>query len=419
MPGAIRISRKSTLLFSLSIIFAAGLATLYLQSERTFYFWDYASYADKAFNTSSIFVQNPLAALRSVYFSTGLEYNDYFALPLIPLILLFKYSRLGYILGLALVYYIPLAIIYGKIARTLFPAVLNIGWITFFIGLAIPPLWVSALRGFPDLGASLLIATAVLIYLQDPELKQWLKRGLLIGFFSALAMVFRRHFAYSSVALFFCVGITSFIRALSTGKWKILAALRAPVSGSPLVGRLSGTNYVTLYQSYALAPPQVSAFFVGAYGILWVLAIGGLIAGVYEYRVKPNRAGIGVAQLSFIPLFGVVSFVLWILVPRQASVQYTLHLAPFIIIGIAALTAWMISRLRSNTRVITLSGLAFVLGGNLWAGLAPTSLVPIQTIFNYPPLYRADYDEVVRLTAYLRRAAAGGKKIYVVRILRS
>ncbi len=90
MPGAIRISRKSTLLFSLSIIFAAGLATLYLQSERTFYFWDYASYADKAFNTSSIFVQNPLAALRSVYFSTGLEYNDYFALPLIPLILLFS-----------------------------------------------------------------------------------------------------------------------------------------------------------------------------------------------------------------------------------------------------------------------------------------------------------------------------------------
>ena len=210
--------------------------------------------------------------------------------------------------------------------------------------------------------------------------------------------------------------ILAVLRSVITQLGAALVAfvLTVSLAAPSLVGRLSGTNYVTLYQSYALAPPQVSAFFVGAYGILWVLAIGGLIAGVYEYRVKSNLAGIGVAQLSFIPLFGVVSFVLWILVPRQASVQYTLHLDPFIIIGIAALTAWMISRLRSNTRVIALSGLAFVLGGNLWAGLAPTSLVPIQTTFNYPPLYRADYDEVVRLTAYLRRAAAGGKKIYVV-----
>ena len=168
-----KLSAKSLGLFLIIIFFAGLLTTIYVSSEHIFYWWDFAFYKEIAVNTSKMFVQNPFQALKTVYFSTWLDYNYYFALPLIPFMELFKYSRLGYIISLVFVYHIPMLIVAGSIARKILPASPYAGWVVLFTGVFIPELWVSIFRGYPDTGAVLLVAIAITIYLQDMELKKW------------------------------------------------------------------------------------------------------------------------------------------------------------------------------------------------------------------------------------------------------
>jgi len=430
-----KLSEKSLGLFLIIIFFAGLLTTIYVSSEHIFYWWDFAFYKEIAVNTSKMFVQNPFQALKTVYFSTWLDYNYYFALPLIPFMELFKYSRLGYIISLVFVYHIPMLIVAGSIARKILPASPYAGWVVLFTGVFIPELWVSIFRGYPDTGAVLLVAIAITIYLQDMELKKWRFQLPMIGVLSGLAIIFRRHFAYNVASLLFSIGVVLFLFNLQNSQknWRkflsgclnilirmqiILAflVLSVVLLAPGLFLNIIYVNYLNLYSSYSLDTFQIFIYFLKAYGVLWFLAFFGFASGIPKIQkiFQPESEKTDQRSLFFILLFGMTSAIVWITVPRQTGAQYVLHVALPIILGISMLVTWLITKSKTNIKWLTICGISLVFGYNLWAGLAPAHLVPISTTLNFPPLYRTDYDEVARLVTYLRKINSGKGNIYVV-----
>ncbi len=422
-------------LFLIVIFFAGFLTTLYVSNEHIFYWWDYAFYKEIADDTSRMFIQNPFQALKAVYFSTWLDYNYYFALPLIPFMELFKYSRLGYIIGLVFVYHIPMLIVSGHIARRIFPSHTYAGWITIFTGALIPAFWASAFRGYPDTGAVLLIAVAIVIYLLDMELKKWRLQLPVIGILCGLAIIFRRHFAYNVASLLFSIGAFLLFFALQRSEknwrkglsefWNVLIKMQIILAflvlsivllAPGLLLNIIYVNYLSLYSSYSLNPFQVFVYFLKTYGVLWFLVVLGFASGIPKIQKVFQLEGENADQksLCFILLFGVTSVFIWVAIPRQTGTQYMLHVALPILLGISALIVWVIIKPKTLVHWLLTPGIFLLLGYNLWAGLAPVHLVPIPTTLNHPPLYRPDYDEVARLVAYLREIAGGNGSIYIV-----
>jgi hypothetical protein len=427
-------SLKSLGLWLGVILCAACITCWYIANERVFYFWDYAFYMDMASGVSKMFNQNPIQALETIYLSTALDYNYYFTLPLVPFLQIFKYSRLGYILGLVFVYHIPTMVAFGYVVRKIFPSVPYSGWVTILVGLSIPALWASIFQGFPDIGAVFLITLTLVVYLQDMELKQWQFQLPMIGAISALVIIFRRHFAYSVVSFWFSMGVFFiYVSIRNSGKnWKnffcacwntfvkttiifafFLLALILLAPG--LLLKMFYTNYLNLYESYASYPHQVFIFFFTAFGILWLLTSLGFLASVEKiqafFRFDVNN--IHGRSLNFILFFGLTSLGVWVFIPRQIDVHYVLHVAPFVVVGI---TAFAIMTLNIKTIYHTLANgfVVLLLIYNLWAGLAPANLVPVPTTLSYPPLYREDYDEIKNLVNYLRRTAGRDGYIYIV-----
>lgn len=427
-------SLKSLGLWLVVILFAASLTSWYVANERVFYFWDYAFYMDMASGVSKLFNQDPIQALERIYLSTALDYNYYFTLPLVPFLGIFKYSRFGYLLGLVFVYHIPTMIASGYLVRKIFPSVPYSGWVTILVGLSIPTLWASIFQGFPDIGAVFLITLALVVYLQDMELKRWQFQLPMIGAISALVIIFRRHFAYSVVSFWFSIGVFFiYISIRNSGKnWKkILCAswkafvkmtiifafflLTLSLLAPGLLFKMVYTNYLSLYESYASYPHQVFIFFFTAFGILWLLASFGFLTSAEKiqalFRFQVNS--IHGRSLNFILFFGLTSLCVWVFIPRQIDVHYVLHVAPFVVVGT---TAFAIMMLNTQTIYHTLTNgfIVLLLIYNLWAGLAPANLVPVPTTLSYPPLYREDYDEIKNLVNYLRKTAGRDGYIYVV-----
>jgi hypothetical protein len=322
-------------------------------------------------------------------------------------------------------------IVTGAIAKKLIPVPsCAISWITIFIALTIPAIWLPIFRGYPDTGAVLLIAAAILAYVQDIRLRKWWWQVPSIGIFCAFGIIFRRHFVYSVIALFVSIGLTLFF--ISLLQWKrepkkifleiakqwlklggagIICLLTLFLIARPFILRALETNYSALYQSYNVPILEVAKYFFMDYGIILWLFVGiGLIIGIYKrLLVRPIAL--------FIVLFGGLSFLQWIVIVRQMGVHYPLHLALAVMLGLSAF-GWILWNIRTaHIRWAAMSIFAGLLVLNLFAGLAPihlSSSVSQVLALNQPPLYRDDYDEVARFIAYLRQITEPGQMIYVV-----
>ena len=99
-----------------AMLFAFVLCVVYVRTERTVHFWDFAGYHNLVWRTASAFRESVAAGIVFVHDSLGQSYNALFALPLAPLQALFGSSRLTYVLSVALVYHVPYAVVLGLIA---------------------------------------------------------------------------------------------------------------------------------------------------------------------------------------------------------------------------------------------------------------------------------------------------------------
>ncbi|MEG3843686.1 hypothetical protein [Microcoleus sp. herbarium14] len=441
----------------LLLLFLATIAvtSIYVSSERTFYWWDYAGYNTATVNTANLFRDSPTQAWREVIQSLSKEKNLLISLPLVPFILLFGESRLSYILSVSLIYLLPFRLLLGAISARLIPVYPRaVFWSTVWLSLLIPMSWIPTLRGYLDTGGCVFVALAILVYLQDVKLKNWWKIPL-IGCFLAAAVLFRRHFAYSAIAFFGAATLQIFIEFIVLKYRRDTAmpcpknqdtAVPFPYVDSPknqdtavpfpyrllfesgvklgLIGATSlailmlvagdftrsavTVDYRNLYAAWSLPVNDILTRYADFYGLgTWLLVAIGFSAGMLT-RIMASDAAI------FIVLFTILSLIEWLLVLRYGYLHYTIHVTPIVLLGLSAFfwTTWL--TLKGKVRYLMLGVAGLYLMVNAVLGLIPVKL-NLSKLFvaNFPPLVRSDYGEVVKLVEFLRKIAPNQELIYI------
>lgn len=414
----------------LVVLVTVGVTSIYVSSERTFYWWDYAGYNTATVNTANLFRDSPQKALAGVIESLAKEKNLLISLPLVPFILLFGDSRLSYILSISLIYVLPFRLLLGAISARLIPVYpQRVFWSTVLLSLLIPMSWIPTLRGYLDTGGCVFVGLAILVYLQDVKLKSWWKIPL-IGFFLAAAILFRRHFAYSAIAFLGAASLQALIEFI-VQIYRRDSALPSPyrdlVESGIKLGLIAATtfsvlmlvagdftrsaltvNYRNLYVAWSLPVDDILIRYASFYGLgTWLLVLIGFSAGIVT-RILVPRATI------FVCLFGVLSLVEWLLVLRYGYLHYTIHVTPIALLGLSAFfwTTWL--TLKGKVRYLMLGAAAFYLIVNAAVGLIPVK-VDLSRLFvsNFGPLVRSDYGEVVKLVEFLRKLAPDEEPIYI------
>ncbi|MEG3861561.1 hypothetical protein [Microcoleus sp. herbarium12] len=436
------------------VLVTVVVTSIYVSSERTFYWWDYAGYNTATVNTANLFRESPVQAWREVIESLSKEKNLLISLPLVPFMLLFGESRLSYILGVSLIYVLPFRLLLGAISALLIPVEpRRVFWSTVLLSLLIPMSWIPTLRGYLDTGGCVFVALAIWVYLQDVNLKSWWKVPL-IGFLLAAAILLRRHFAYSAIAFLGAAtlqAIIEFIIQYSNPKSVINydgdAARSHPTnplgvlhkfiqnkvwirlfeSGVKL-GLIAVTSltvlmlvagdftrsavtvdYGNLYAAWSLPVSDILTRYASFYGLgTWLLVVIGFSAGILRGILVSGAA-------VFISLFGVLSLVEWLLMLRYGYLHYTIHVTPIALLGLSAFfwTSWL--TLRGKVRYLMLGAAGLYLIVNAGVGLIPVK-ADLSRLFvsNFGPLVRSDYGEVVKLVEFLRKLAPHQEPIYVV-----
>jgi hypothetical protein len=425
----------------LLVLVTVAVTSIYVSSEHTFYWWDYAGYNTATVNTANLFRDSPYKAWRGVIESLSKEKNLLISLPLVPFILLFGESRLSYILSVSLIYVLPFRLLLGAISAKLIPVYSRrVFWSTVLLSLLIPMSWIPTLRGYLDTGGCVFVALAILVYLQDVKLKSWWKIPL-IGFLLAAAILWRRHFAYSAIAFFGAATLQAFIEfivliyrretALPSSKDKDVAVpfpYRCLWESAVKLGLIAVTSltilmlvagdftrsaltvdYRNLYVAWSLPVNDILTRYADFYGLgTWLLVLIGFSAGILTRILVPAAA-------IFVSLFGVLSLIEWLLVLRYGYLHYTIHITPIALLGLSTFfwTTWL--TLKGKVRYFMLGAAGLYLVLNAAVGLIPLK-IDLSRLFmaNFPPLVRSDYDEVVKLVEFLRKLAPNEEPIYIV-----
>ncbi len=416
-------------LVALQFFFVAA----YVLNEHTIYFWDHNMYLALASAGSDAFANGFGNGWDRFYASLGGDYNLIFAIPSFVSFSLFSPSRLVFILTNFTVYFLVYEI---AIASVLHRA-LKIKWsLSLIIALAacslVPPLWVPLFEGYPDVGAAACVVFALgLFFPLDRQLK--FRRALGIGLLLGLAVLLRRHYVYSAIALLI-VAASTYSLSLWRGSSKKdrLGALGRVVllfvlSGTAMTAvialvaprflwRAMTTNYNALYLSYKKPPLEFLQFSISAFGI-GLLAVA--VSGLYWMKRK-DGAGHRLAQ--FISAWTALWLVIWCAGPDQMGHHYVQQMLPVIVI--VGICGWMVylDRLRQKRALLWCAALGLgLIANSAWALWFSPELLwannngPIQLYSSpRPPPRRTDYDELVRMATYLQNATSADDRLFVI-----
>lgn len=419
-------NRIDILMFALTFTFSCIAAVLYVTNEHVFYWWDYAGYQDLTNVIAHNFAIDAFTTLRDVFNSTQHDYNSWFTLPLIPFVLVGKFSRLSYILGITVAYMYPFALTLGSVATTLLPGPKQqVFWLAVVITIWMPMSWVATFRGYPDMGGALFLGLALLFYLRDSYVEST-KSIIMISLFLALTMIFRRHFTYGVLGFLFTIFLynnlriiaiqyaqardlirTLFIHNLRLVTIPILVLMNLFILARPFFYKLLLKDYISLYTSYMVSPPDIAYFLLSQSGILvWAIASTAILAAWVRKGNKNN--------VAFVGLLAFVLFAQWVGIVRQTGFHYTLQFLFFLVIGICS-CASMPAYTRRDSLLISVLLIGIFL--NLISGITNFSplgnRVSALMATNHPPLQHPDYAEIQDIVDFLRQNAERDEPIFV------
>ncbi len=436
-----RLRRTDVAAFAVLLALTVTLPALYVSAERVVYSSDYAGFQDSAVNTalelrerlaSGVHATLGLAAL--VWRSTGWDYSLFPAVLPAPVMLALHGGRVAYIVTCAVLYLLPFVLLLGTTAAMLVP---NRRHAAFWTGVAVaaslPAIWLPTLRGYPDAGAAALVALALVVFLRDMRFERR-STAAAIGVSLAVAILFRRHFAYPALSLVGVIGastLLSIVQRLRHDKYDRPAARAAAAEilgplttvlwcvgallllGPAFVFHALRTNYTELYASYMRPPAVVAGWLLDHFGwAAWSLAAAGYAAAWRTQVLDRRRLAVVLAML-------LVTLCLWTFRVRQVDAHYALHMVPLIALGQFAL-AWTIAgRLRGPSRALLITAAVCYAVVNAVRGFAPMGVVPPSLAStrwlaaSTPPLRWADYDEMLHLVRDLRRLAGRSDPVYV------
>jgi hypothetical protein len=437
-----RLSRVDLAALLALVTLVVALPWLYVTAERAVYSSDLSGFQHAAVRTAlelrsrlSTSFRATLGFGKLVWGSTGWDYSLLPALLPAPIMLALHGGRVAYIVTCAVLYLLPFLLLLGAMAAALAPeGKRRAFWIGTAAAVALPASWVPALRGYPDAGAAALVAAAVVLFLRDMEFRlRW--TPVAIGVCLAVAILFRRHFAYPALALMAVIAGCGLLAAvgrwrsvgpdrpvvrmitpeLSGAAWTAVSLAGALVVLGPMfVIRALRTSYTELYASYMRPPTDIAGWFGQEFGwAAWILAIIGYLAAWRWRSLERRRLAVVLCIMS-------VTLGLWTFRVRQVGVHYVLHVVPLVALGHFALV-WTLSRrpLGRLARTLFVAGVASYALVNAVRALAPRDDARRSTVGTYwlaafhPPLRWSDYDEIVRLVRDLRRVATHADPIYV------
>jgi hypothetical protein len=432
-PDASRDGRLvATGAFLLLASFVIAIARWYVGQEETYYWWDYAVHQNLATQTALAFERSFAEGWETVGRSTHEDYNAVLAVPVVPFLLAFGQSRTIFVVGLALVYLLPFALSLGSIAAVMIRAPpAAVFWTTAVLAVLTPMTWVALLRGYPDVGAALLVTLAIRLCVSDPALSRP-RSIVLVGALLATAAICRRHFLFAGPALLAACALGAVAdewsgpdrdlrvaaRRVVEAVARILAAAAIGVAfaflvARPVILRWLSQDFYSLYAGYLVEPRTLVEWYARSYGWLaWIAAVAGFVAGLRSGTLE-RRATVLVSG------FLLVAVVQWIAIVRQVGEQYTLHVTSAIVLGLAAMgwTLWM--RRGALGYVVQWAGALYVVM-NFSFGLmdwhAARQPVPLRYALggNWPPLFHDDVEGVARLVRGLRGMTTRTDPILVV-----
>ncbi|GAB4366533.1 MAG: hypothetical protein Kow00121_04010 [Elainellaceae cyanobacterium] len=438
-----------------NFLFIAGVLTFllvatfaitvpYISQQHAFLGGDIVDgFYNRAINITEQFRQSPIAAFQTVVQEANKTYNSFYTVPLIPFLLVLGNSYLAYVSSIAIVYLLPLNLVLGAIATHLIPVYPRAVFLsTVVIATLTAPNWVTVFIGHPDIGGTLIIALAIWVAIWNMQRHfAWLLPDRwqvpLLGFLLGLGVLFRRHYAYASLAVIGAMVLQTLIvftqqcifaqqlQEKPRSVWQhllgfgvrlglVLATSLATLAvfAPKFTYRALTVNYVSLYDSWSRTIAETTYFYSTLYGWgTWLLVVLGFGTGILTQTLRLPVA-------AFVLLFGNLSLAIWLFKLRYTETYYAIHFVPMIILGISALvwTIWTI--LRSNQRFFLLGAIGLYLGLNFLLCLAPVGITqPILRPWfaaNYPPPVRQNYDEIVQLSEFLRQAAPNQEPILVV-----
>ncbi|WP_410253641.1 hypothetical protein [Sodalinema sp.] len=409
----------------LLLLTVVSLVIRYITPETGFYWWDYADYHNYAILVAEAFNQSPSDGWEFLGQSLSQQKNGLHILPLLPIIQLGDHRRLAYILSLALVYLIPFSLGMGAIATEL--PLRHLGqwgkrpvfWFTTVLTLLLPMTWIPMLRGYPDIGGAMVLVWATWLYLRYPRLRQpW--QILVLGAMIALSILLRRHFAYAALTVLLAAALSqrfgsrkdwqkSLILWLRLAMVGIVSLIVMAIVAPEFTQKAMTTDFSSRYQLWSLPLGVMLSRTGAAYGWgLWAMAIVGWLVsqrwGQLGWRVVGMAAGLSLAVV--------------LLKLRYGNLHYTLHLTPWLVLGLLAFTEVLLDRVQRRWGLVLLG--AYVLVnfssglGMLSTGMSPlVSDSPSESVLArvslkpllakaHPPLVRQDTAELERLLLRLQ-----------------
>lgn len=406
-----------------------GMSSFHSSRERQFYYWDLSGYHSTAVDLSEAFRRSPLDAMRQVKQSFSGEFSSLFAVPLVPVFLIFGDSRLTYIMAISVLYLLPLCLIVASLLASLFPArAFLVFWGTTFLMLFSPFTWTATLAGFPDIGGAAIVMLAVKLFLEDPTLAQFWRIPL-IGALLGTAILFRRHYGYAAPPFFLAASVltlmplwknrdsdslkSSFKTFLRLGLAGVFLLITMYVLGRGFLTRYLSQNIGVLYSSYRW--PKMSMVlwhYFDYFGApTWIFAGLGLGLGLVSKREKMRDFSL------FLSSYLLIWFLIWVPFTHIASDFYACLLIGIVMFGIGVFTFYL-SQIPSRWlkgSALGLMGLFFSLhaafGLSAWHSHQGGSARLWSTGYYASP--HPSYDEILRLVRYLRGTVPQGQPIYV------
>jgi hypothetical protein len=402
-----------------------ALAYAYMSQESFVYFWDYAGFHGIAVEFANALMADPRAGATMFVDALAGEYNLIFALPLLPVSALTDGSRLAYVVALAVLFLVPFALVAGVVCRRAFPRLGRTAqWTGTLLAIAVPPVWMTVMRGYPDvLGAAVLLA-GLAVLLGDVRLERW-STVLWTAFAVAAAVAIRRHLAYASLAVLGTAAMMIALHWIDTLRvygmpavlddargGRLLRATALPLAAlgflmalNPFfVGMALQSDYGSLYASYQLPPAELLKAFSHLTGRLFLaMAAFGVIGGLVRERLRCT-------PMTALSLFGMMWLVLWFGLARQNGAHHVIVAVPLVAIaGVLQVADLLRARARPTWVQLWLASALICAGAGAivvygpWTSLYSAVQQPTMLFSDYlGPLMRGDFNELRQLIGALR-----------------
>ncbi len=403
----------------LAVVVVANAAFVrFAASERTLYTADHVAYFAMSASVAEALARAPLPALAGVVRSIDeRELNLLPATPIALVMTVFGRSRLVYLLAILNLYAIPtllaVAALVARLARgAARPSV--VVWSTAVAVLLLPAFWWPICLGYLDVGGLLLCLVAVIVYFSPPGRSPATLQLAVVGATLALVFLFRRWYAFWSVAFGVLVVVDSLAMLWGNRRDRaaLAAALRPPlvigaaavvaaaVMAPHLLLQVVTTDYADRFAAYKVHA-SLAAELAAWRDHFGAVAVAAFVVAIAVVAAAPARRRVA----ALLTLHLVVTFTLMRRVQDPSPQHWYLYLAVILVIVAWALTA-ALAALRSPGRrlalVVASSAVAVVSTG--WAVAAPAgALAGWLPGPRLVPQVRHDLSEVERLLAYLDR----------------